>query len=260
MLELNTRDYKKILPLIENIKRNRALIYSVVEGKNNGRIFVDDDINPKTAYIFCDFGFSFIVGDEHNESFNKHIDELIFDDILEKMEEKELVLFPCTEKWKSKLEELLSHRGVIKIHRKTFDFIKTYYKSFIEKEIQLPEGLALKNIDQEFANQYSKHKDISESASKFGFCLVNENEIISECCTVAVGGGEAEIDINTNENYRRKRFATIVATAFIDYCLENNIVPNWSCWPFREESILLAKKLGFEEKQDIPAIYWSPKM
>ncbi|MGC9396922.1 MAG: GNAT family N-acetyltransferase, partial [Anaerolineae bacterium] len=46
------------------------------------------------------------------------------------------------------------------------------------------------------------------------------NEIVSRCHTVTVGGGEAEINIETAEAYRRQGFATLAACAFIEQCLE----------------------------------------
>jgi RimJ/RimL family protein N-acetyltransferase len=38
--------------------------------------------------------------------------------------------------------------------------------------------------------------------------------------------------------------------------LDRYLEPHWACWPEREASIALAKKLGFEEAQDVPAYYW----
>lgn len=260
MIELSSNEFKKIVSLIKNIEHNRALLYSVVESKNNGRVFVDDDINPKSAYIDGEFGFSFLVGNEHNDKFNNDITNFIFDDILVNTENKELVLFPCSKEWKTKLDKLLLNKEVKTIHRKIFKFNKSKYELFREKERCLPEGFHLKAINRKLVNQFRINEEILESSSRFGFVVVNEKDNISECSAIAVGGGEAEIDIMTNEKYRNKGFATIVAIAFIDYCLENNLIPNWSCWPFRKESIALAKKLGFEEQEDMPVIYWSADM
>lgn len=75
-----------------------------------------------------------------------------------------------------------------------------------------------------------------------------------------MGHGEVEIDIHTHEDHRIKGYATIVATAFIHHCLQHNLTPVWSRWPFRKESIQLATKLGFREEKKLPAIYWAENM
>jgi len=63
-----------------------------------------------------------------------------------------------------------------------------------------------------------------------------------------VGGGQAEISVDTNEEYRNRGLATITCAAFIEYSVSLGLIPNWSCWDFRTASIALAKKLGFIER------------
>jgi hypothetical protein len=37
---------------------------------------------------------------------------------------------------------------------------------------------------------------------------------------------------------------------------QKGLKPNRACWPEREASRALARKLGFEEKPDVPALLW----
>ncbi|GMQ64145.1 GNAT family N-acetyltransferase [Vallitalea maricola] len=242
MFELKEQDFGRIKPLIDNISHSRALIFSVVEGNLKGRIFVDNMATPKTAFIEGEF--LYLVGFEDNTNFNKKLIKYIFDEKIPKSKDKELILFLCSDKW-MEIDKMFKKRGCITIQRKTFSFDVDKYKEVRNRYDKIT-----------YKDEVKKIKD----TSNFGFRIVNNEEIISECMSIAVGSGEAEININTKEAYRRKGYATTVAMEFIDYCISNELIPNWSCWPFRKESINLAKKLGFNEKSDIPAIYWAKNM
>jgi RimJ/RimL family protein N-acetyltransferase len=83
---------------------------------------------------------------------------------------------------------------------------------------------------------------------------LKDNEIACECSSVFIGGGAVEINIHTNEKYRRQGLAAIAATAFISECLDRGLHPNWECWWDNQPSISLAQKLGFEPVKDHPVL------
>ncbi|WP_066498286.1 GNAT family N-acetyltransferase [Abyssisolibacter fermentans] len=257
MFELKKQDFNRIIPLIKNISHSRALLFSVVEGNSKGRIFVDNIETPKTAFIESDF--SYLVGHESNIDFNNRIINYIFDIKIPKSKDKELILFLCSDKWLD-IKRTLKDHGCITIHRKTFNFDVDKYKEVRSKSNITTNKYDITKINIKLVNKYHKFKELINYPLRFGFCIVNQEEIISECISVAVGAGEAEIGIATKEDYRRRGYATSVIFQFIDYCIDNDILPNWSCWPFRKESINLAKKLGFKENVEIPAIYRSQNM
>jgi hypothetical protein len=68
------------------------------------------------------------------------------------------------------------------------------------------------------------------------------------------------VDIFTEEACRGRGLAAITACAFIEECLTRGLTPAWACWPYREGSYKLAKKLGFEERPDAPAFFWTEEM
>jgi hypothetical protein len=43
---------------------------------------------------------------------------------------------------------------------------------------------------------------LKSAAKRFGVCLIRDDEIISACKVVCVGGGEVEIDAHTEEKHR----------------------------------------------------------
>lgn len=257
MFQLRKEEYSKILPLINNITHSKGIIYSVVEGNTEGKIFVDDLENPKTTFI--EWEFSYLIGFDTNEDFNSKLLNYIFNEKIPKSKIKELILFVISGNW-NKFKKSLKEKGCINIERKMFTFnYSAYIKNNIEK-IEIPDTFDIVKIGKEFVHKYEKHEDIMNSPYRFGFSIVNDIEIVSECTTVAIGSKEAEISVETNEKYRNKGYATEVCKQFINYCIANGIIPCWSCWPFRTESIKLAHKLGFEDNGEIPVIFWSEDM
>jgi hypothetical protein len=49
MIELNINEFHKVIPIFEGIDHNQAVLFSVIEGNNPGKVFIDDMNNPKTA-------------------------------------------------------------------------------------------------------------------------------------------------------------------------------------------------------------------
>jgi len=88
------------------------------------------------------------------------------------------------------------------------------------------------------------------SNERYAARLMRQVETLSECSACFVGGGQAEITVETHENHRRMGYAELVCSAFIEHCLERGHTPNWGCWDFKAGSVGLAKKLGFTELAD----------
>ena len=244
MIKLNKTNYYKLLPLAKDIKNNKALIYSMINGDLDAEIFADN--NTKTTIALLSWEFSFLLGSEKNLVSSQKICDLIFDNILPELDEKELILFLDKNRWPL-LSKLLKEKSCITIYRKMFIFDKTKFSKMKINLGKLPEGLFVSPMK-------------TDSANTFGYCIKKGTNDICKCESVAVGSKEAEIDIWTNEKYRNKGYATITAASFIDHCLKEGIKPIWSCWPYRTESINLAKKLGFVEAEEIPVIYWAEDM
>lgn len=241
---LSKDDYHKCLPLIEDVIDNRALLHALVSGQLEGKIFVDQRDAPKVAFI--NWEFSFLVGDDSNTVFNNELLAYVKHEVIANDHVKEFVLFIAPGKFKE-VQDVLEGFGCIQIERKMFHFdVNTFYDQASQMK-PLGNGYKLRQLnDNEVGHQ-----------DNFGFVITKEDEIVSRCESVAVAGQEAEIDIETLEDYQGKGLAKHVAIAFINECIANDLTPNWSCWPFREGSIHLAKSLGFTEKCNLPVILWA---
>ena len=63
------------------------------------------------------------------------------------------------------------------------------------------------------------------------------------------------IDIETEEEHRKKGLAYAMATEFVADCLNNQYIPQWDCVESNPVSYHMAKKLGFELIKD-NTVYW----
>jgi RimJ/RimL family protein N-acetyltransferase len=261
MLELQTPEFYTVADLFNGIDHNAALVFSVIEGNSRGRIFVDRPVSPSSVFLLHEGAFSFVGGSPNHSEFIQALEPLIFDDLLPCAKEKELILFAFSEDWRGKLDAQLSRRGVIRIHRKVFTFNPLRFEAHEGWRARLPEGYSIRPIHERLAEAHPEFRPVVEpGAQRFGVCLERGDEIVSACYAVCVGRGEAEIDIFTVDAHQRKGFATLAACAFIEECLSRGLTPNWACWPYREASVALAIKLGFEPKPDVPAHYWAENM
>ena len=91
--------------------------------------------------------------------------------------------------------------------------------------------------------------DDNLTLKEFGFCLFHGDEIVSICCSLIFGNKMCDISIATAEAFRKRNFATLVVSAFIDSCAVKGVTPVWYCSPENLASNALARKLGFEEKE-----------
>jgi len=90
----------------------------------------------------------------------------------------------------------------------------------------------------------------------FGYCILKDDHFASVCNSFFVGRGYADIDIVTVDEYQKQGLATLTGAAFIEHCLNHNLVPNYNCDAGNERSIKLATKLGFVKNNDYPMLWW----
>ncbi|MNO14222.1 GNAT acetyltransferase [compost metagenome] len=83
-----------------------------------------------------------------------------------------------------------------------------------------------------------------------GYCVLYENEVVSECTSIFRSAHYAEIDIETSSGFRGQGLGIGAARAFIDECMVKGITPCWDCDVSNEASIKLARKLGFGDPHE----------
>jgi RimJ/RimL family protein N-acetyltransferase len=266
LIELNKREYTKILPLFTEVKQV-VIPGAICAGINPGRIFVDRIDYPTSALLTTTVGYYFIAGICSDimlvESFAKTLCEIVIPESLEMGETGFIIVLPDAS-WEEYLPVLLPGRKPIRIFRRTFSFDLANLNNVRARIPQHPDNLHVQRIDEVLSTRLDCMKSWAsvQDFSKYGigYCILQGEQIVSSCVSVYASDTHVEIDIHTEENYRRQGLATIVASAFIDECLRRRLEPNWECFWDNEPSHQLAEKLGFVFKEEYPAYYWEERL
>ena len=253
MQELAQGAFDSVRPIFQNIEDNRAIVFSVIEGNNPGRIFVDRPDGPSTALLRFAGGEIYLGGRADNEALNREIVELMLNDLASP---PHLLIFSFSDAWKRALDELLKDRGVTRVIRDTFALSPEQFNaSHSDWRSRVPERYRVQLMDRRLAEGVHELDLLWGSLDNFfsrafGFCVMHDDEMVSRCCPVALGDRRCETGVETAEKYRRQGYATLAACAFIEHCLEQGFMPEWGCF-YNVASKSLALKLGFVQKPDV---------
>jgi GNAT superfamily N-acetyltransferase len=286
MLKLDENGYHKVHQFIRDIPFNTFFARVVVERKINGSIYVDDASNPTTCLFTHPYGMSLLCGKTTNSDFNRKLCEFMLNERKVNRRPQWLMVHP--EKWSKQLKQLLNNKlikypdiqldkdmskeeiearmnsltkdHVIEWTRVNFRFNKRKYYSNIKGKVKIPDGFKIARIYKDLFQrisgrvvpEYFWNSPDHFSNDGIGFCLMNEDKIISTCFSAWIVEKNLELGIETNENFRRHGYAMYPAAALIGYCLENHYEPVWSCNKENTGSFRLAQKLGFEVKCSLP--------
>ncbi|MGE7767538.1 GNAT family N-acetyltransferase [Peribacillus sp. NPDC096540] len=249
MKQLTENEFEKVSPIIYmNEGPTPTFAHSVLEHFIPGCVFVDDSSFPKTILLGTNSGIYFICGVESNDEFNMSLLEFCKTKMGDG--EKRFTLFSSNDKWDRLLAATLKEE-IKQISRYSFTF---HPEKYFYEEFNPQKEFTLQRIDEDTIRNsvYNKeyYEDYWGSVSNFlekafGFSVLHNETVASECTTIFRGKAFAEIDIETNTEYRGMGLARSVAHAFIDHCLKNKIVPCWDCTVSNLPSMKLAEKLGF---------------
>jgi RimJ/RimL family protein N-acetyltransferase len=251
MQPLKLDQFDRVLPLVENspMKGCRAGWYSVLEARQKGAVFVDDCARPQTALICGHWlGTYYLFGEADNGAFVRFLPELV----ARHLTPGDCVFFATTDAWRQMLDPLFAR----KYTRLAYDFRPPAGWP----PLDIPPDFVLQPFDVAsaewlqanmgvpwpwFVNRWSSIENFLEHG--FGFCLVRDDEdkVASCSMTVAIGGGEAEIQVWTGQAFRGCGLATLTATAFIKDCQDRGLKPGWTTDLGNQPSIAVARKVGF---------------
>jgi RimJ/RimL family protein N-acetyltransferase len=260
MIELEVPDFKKVVPLLKGFKQ-AMLPWAICEGYNPGRIFVDDLQNPKTTLIWTPVGYYFLVLGQ--VQMPGDLSELLTETFIpasKELGETGFILVASLDDWQEKTSALLGGREVIEIFRRPFSFNVDKFTARGNWRAQIPDGFQLKRVDESLAERahvlgsWASLDDFMTHG--IGYALMDGDKIASVCASVFASFTHVEIDVHTEEGYRRRGFASITASALIEECLRQGRQPNWECFWENVESTALAIKLGFEQLADYPVYFW----
>ena len=265
--KLEADEYQRVSPIFGELDYNLE-IKAIVEGTMSGRIYVDDAEKPSTAFIWNNYSKFFLAGYENNNMFNTSLNKLIVEEIYPEATEKKIwgyVLHYHPDSWKNVVGVVLRHKLPMKDYRRYYtpNQLKIDWRNEIPKESSilrvdrnLLDRVDLKNISK-VTDEINKTWGSTDNFLRngFGFCFLHGETIACWCLSENNSGNRCEIGIETDEEYRQKGFATLTASAFLEYCISKGIDPGWHCWDSNLPSVRLAEKIGFEKLLEYPVFF-----
>lgn len=218
MFKLNKKKYFKLDEILKDLKYDIIWINTVLK-KNQGEVYVDNVINPKTAIIWHKCRNSIIIGEYNNEMF-ENLKLLLDNKYFEN--QKQFALSVIDKVWEEKISDKLKNEEFKEINKKNYKKMKFEY---------MPD-IYWKDIE-DFLN------------NGLNFCIYKNNEYISLAFSGFLYNNKCDIGVETLNRYKGNGYGLLVCSKIIDYCISNGIEPIWGCRSDNIASNKLAKKLGF---------------
>jgi hypothetical protein len=237
----------------------------VVDGQHEGRIFVDNALSPSAVYVWTPWGYHYFAGASSEVSFIESMREMLTDTLQPQsasVGEPDILLTLMPGVKKAPAGDILPTSEVIKIYRSTFAFNEAKFLVIGDWKDRFLKGLSIVRIDENLVSYLvddicATWRSVEEFFERgFGFCLLENDNILSTCYSAFVARNNVEIAVSTEKDYRRRGYAAITGAVMIEHCLENDLLPHWECFWDNEPSIALANRLGFEKTADVPIYYW----
>ena len=267
MIKLSAENYQRVRPLFNGLEFNLA-IDSVLAGNTPGQVFADDPIEPKLALLWDrqDALFLAVLPDmELDINQLQRVEEVIRRTIIPDARQRfipHLSLQWYPGEWESLLPDNLIDWQPKKAYRRLY----MYKQIGVDYRHGLLPGFAVERINQRTLQSDLLNRDQvigwieSFWASPaiflergFGYCLTTNNAITSWCLSVFNFGNRFELGVATAEQYRQLGLASLAVASCLEYCLLNDLIPEWHCWESNIPSIRLAEKVGFEQRLSYPA-------
>jgi GNAT superfamily N-acetyltransferase len=260
---LDKSEYFKVLEPFNKVTINTLFARMVVEKRLCGKVFVDDVNAPSTFYVVHPYGMSLLFGNPDNDSFNRQFLEYALNQDKSRNKFEWMQVFP--DSWDNKLKELFGNnlvnysekseteKGKVELNgRANFKFKRDAYFAFKQNmpksiyEIVRTDEEAFNNMNGTVVPMYFWNDAEQFCNQGIGFSLFYNGKLASTAYSAYVHENYLELGIETVEEYRGNGLAQYACSALIDYCLENDLEPVWSCRFENTNSYKLAQKLGFE--------------
>lgn len=226
-----------------------SMVRSCLQGMMGGKIYVTDLTAPRSAMAFL-AEFAFFAGEPNRElaSFKP---------------EGVVGLVPPDERWSALIEECWPDVPPVTRYaiKKGTKFDRNKLENIVSS---LPAEYTLRRIDGELYDKCLEDEGFEDNVIHFaskdeflelgrGFAILKDNDLVSAASSYTVYREGIEIQIYTEEEFRRKGLASIAGAALILSCLDDGLYPSWDA--ANMESVHLAEKLGYELSHEYPT-YW----
>lgn len=243
MIKVN--DKLKYAHLFNAYEHNIPVIYSALEGQYESDLYVNDEQNPEFALLFTAFDYHYVGGHKNSIGIVSSIRDLVFSKYLKEKQSKEAILVTPNASWRNIMKEvfdgyseIVDKRYIYRLNHQKFQQVDDFVQ---QKRLRLL-------LEQEAQMQSKSLYDVAK--------LEDDYKLVSYCSAFMLGGGHAEIDVKTDEAYRRKGYAKMTSIHLIKHLLNKSIEPDWTCWEHKIASQKLAESIGFEKVNEVEVYIW----
>lgn len=236
MIELAKGDFLRVAGLFDSFGFHRGHWGSVLQGRMEGRVHVDDTGCPRGAMIWPADGFQYLASDGHDDAAFLEACNAVF--------ERELA-GACR-------EVLVAQAGLAAGIDRVFGGLPHFA---VERFAYRPPSGPPPPVG---APAEGGRFSLSRDEGSILLTLEDGHGEVGSCRGM-VYGRDAEIDIRIVEGRRRQGWGSFLAAEFLTRCFEAGLVPQWSCWADKEESNRLARRLGFHSPEVIEVHIYDPE-
>ncbi len=276
MILLRRDDHSKVAPLLDAVPFNTLFARAVLEGRMDGRIYVDDVDSPGAACFAHAYGMSLLAGLGEAPVFTGRLKDYLLNANGERTRPEWLQVSPDT--WCTRIQELLGSRlvpreiqdgrpvptrleddrRVVEYTRVNFEFSPGAYREAkaswsvgAHEIVRTDERIGSAMLGSVTPLRF--WRDAADfSRNGVGFTLLHHGEVACTAFSSFVQGDQLELGIETVEKYRGMGFAVHACSALIDHCLDHDLLPVWACRLENTASYRLAQKLGFRPSRYLP--------
>lgn len=252
MINLSPEHFSKTIKLFEYTIPNSPMLFSVLEGKNPGKVFVNSVENPTQALALLPNSNSVCIGGKFDQkSLNESISFL--------RKNTDINLYwpsqgfgkldpPPNSSDESELIEFFDLTDEI-------EHLKSVSKN-------IPADCYIHKMDNELIEQCLWRDGIIHDwgsietflKNGLGFCLMKGPEILSEAYAPFWGAGYVEIGGRTNEKYRKSGYAYTIFAYLVTKCVDKGFKTRWSTNKDNTASVAVARKLGYKTERELKMI------
>lgn len=243
----------------------------IVAGECKGHLWVDDTKNPSLAmaYSFAVGDYS-ILGEPQEESVYKQFYNFLIEDLFPKLREKNEYCFEFSTESIRMQEYMLKMFSDRIIEREDEFFYRKATK--IVTKMQISNEYMIAKIDAKFIAQleqgkYENRKFLEERLleswgsyhdflnKSVAFVALYQKRIVAVIVGTARFHKIIPIDIETEEQHRKKGLASALTKCFVNECVDNQLVAQWDCVDSNVASKKTVQKAGFLFMKKKP-YYW----
>ena len=242
----------KLARVFKNTKRVDLSIDCAIEGQM-GKAFTDDAENLTVFEIELGHFFCYFAGNAASAAGHEMIKSL----------PSYRMLMPSSPGWMEVVQEVHGHR-LSQLARYSFSSENLSIGHLERLLADSPFRDKIRRIDAASARQLSSSPDSVFEISDFepaedfaergiGYYLMDGDAMMGVAYSSLVCSKGVEVSIFVTPKHRRKGVATCLASAIIQWCLENNADPHWDA--ANSESCGLAEKLGYVQIETYDAYF-----